>query len=51
VAAVFNDYDFFIVTLHVRQRFGEDAGDVVRRDRHGGLLTGVVRAGKGANAG
>ena len=29
VAAVFHHDDFLVVALHVGQRFGEDAGDVV----------------------
>ena len=34
VAAVFDHDDFLVVALHMRQRFGEDAGLVVRGNRH-----------------
>jgi hypothetical protein len=30
VAAVFDDDSRLVIALHVRQRLGEDAGDVVR---------------------
>ena len=29
VAAIFHDDDLFVVALHMRQRFRQDAGDVV----------------------
>ena len=34
VAAVFHDDGLLVVALHVRQRFGEDAGDIVGRNGH-----------------
>ena len=34
VAAVFHNHDLVVVALHMRQRFGEDVGDVVGRDCH-----------------
>ena len=38
VAAVFHHDNFFVVLLHVRQRFDEDAGNVVGRHAHGTVL-------------
>ncbi len=37
MAAVFHDDDLLVVALHVRQRFGEDVGDIVGRNGHRGL--------------
>ena len=46
VAAVFHHDDLVVVALHVRQRLRQNAGDVERRDGHGGVLerfsTGVL---------
>ena len=38
VAAVFHHDDLLVVALHVRQRFRQDAGDVVGRNGHRGDL-------------
>src|SRR5260370_12263906 len=34
MSAILHDDDFVVVLLHIRQRFGEDAGDVERRYGH-----------------
>ena len=39
VAAVFHHDDLLVVALHVRQRLGQDAGDVVGRNGHRGDLS------------
>ena len=38
VAAVFDDDDFFVVALHIGQRFGQDSGLLERRHVHRELL-------------
>src|SRR5262249_20630367 len=37
MAAIFHDDGLLVVTLHVRQRFGEDAGDIVGPNGHRGI--------------
>src|SRR5262249_31398696 len=44
MAAVFDDDDFLVVALHVRQRLGENAGLVSGRDVHGSCSCGARRA-------
>ncbi len=48
VAAIFNDDGFVVVLLHVRQRFGQNAGLILRADigqiDHGGFS--LTRAGR-----
>ena len=47
VAAVFDHDDFLVVALHMRQRFGEDAGLFERAGRFFGHFSVSDRSGEG----
>src|SRR5262249_25015440 len=47
--AIFHDDGLLVVTLHVRQRFGEDAGDIVGRNGHRGIPGNPAVAPAGGN--